>query len=221
MVITNKKVFNQEVKRLTILQAAKELFLEKKYSAITMDMIAKRSGITKKTLYSYFPSKLALFIHVFDEYLQQLHQQLAKGTKKDLPADELIMTLFDILFKFTRKNEKFMRLYWTLDSEEFDGLIPEELIDRIKVWTKAVFDEMIKVMDKAHAAGLLCKKYEPMIIIHLLSAMNKGIFIHTNKENRFNIAQVDTDEMYRLVYDMLRTGLFSKDSKEAEARKTA
>jgi len=216
MAITSKKVFNQEVKRLTILQAAKELFLEKKYSAITMDMIAKQAGITKKTLYSYFPSKLALFIHVFDEYLQQLYQQFARGTKKNLPADELILSLFDILFKFTRKNEKFMRLYWTLDSDEFDGLIPEELIDRIKVWTKAVFDEMIKVMDKAYAAGLLRKDYDPMMIIHLLSAMNKGIFIHTNKENRFNIAQVDTDGMYRIVYEMLKAGLFSRDFKEAE-----
>lgn len=208
MVIKSKKVFNQEVKRLTILQAAKELFLDKKYSSITMDVIAERAGITKRTLYSYFPSKLALFIHLFDEHLQQLHQQLAKTTKKAMPGDELILAVFETLYRFTRKNEKFMRLYWTLDSEEFDGLIPEELMDRIKIWTNAIHDEMIKVMEKAQEEGFIQKGYDSMMIIHLLSALNKGIFIHTNKENRFNIANVETDDIYRIVYSIINKGLF-------------
>ncbi|HQH99891.1 MAG TPA: TetR/AcrR family transcriptional regulator [Deltaproteobacteria bacterium] len=216
MALTSKKVFNQEVKRLTILQAAKELFLEKKYSAITMDMIAHRAEITKKTLYSYFPSKLALFIHVFDEYLQQLHKQLAKGAKKKLPSDELILSLVDILYKFTKENERFMRLYWTLDSDEFDGLIPEELMNRIKVWTKAIHEEMIRIMDRAHKEGLLHDEYDTMLIIHLFSAMNKGIFVHTNKENKFNIANVDTDRLYMIVTRMLGSVLFKRPVKSLE-----
>ena len=59
-----KKEFNKELKRLTILNAAKKLFIEKKYNTITVDEIAKIAGITKRTLYLYYPSKLALFIHV-------------------------------------------------------------------------------------------------------------------------------------------------------------
>ncbi len=214
MVMISKKKFNQEVKRLTILQAAKELFIDKRYSTITMDEIAARAKITKRTLYVYFPSKLALYIHVFDEYLQSLYQQLVKGGKQDLPRNELIVSLFNILYEFTKKNEKFMRLYWTLDSEEFDGLIPEELMERVKVWTKAIIDESLNVLNKAKENGYLISEYDPGVIIHLLSAMNKGIFIHTNKENKFSIANINPDELYEVFVYLLNCGLFKKAEKE-------
>ena len=204
----SKKKFNQEVKRLTILQAAKELFIDKRYSTITMDEIAARAKTTKRTVYVYFPSKLALYIHVFDEYLQTLYQELVKGAKQDLPTNELIVSLFSILYQFTKRNDKFMRLYWTLDSAEFDGLIPEELGQRIKVWTNAMFDEMLKVLRRGQEEGNLISDYDPRLVSHLLSAMNKGIFIHTNKESKFNIPSVDPDDLYRIIAYLLNIGLF-------------
>lgn len=210
MAIANKKILKQEMKRITIIQAAKELFLEQRYSSITMDVIAQRAGITKRTLYAYFPSKLALFIHVFDEYLQLLHQELVKGAKQPLPADESIISLFTILFEFTKANERFMRLYWTLDSNEFDGLIPEELMSRVRIWTKAIADEAKAVMERANAEGVLAEGFHPDLVIHLMSAMNKGIFIHTNKENKFEIANVDPDKLYRIVINILSRELFKK-----------
>jgi AcrR family transcriptional regulator len=214
MVMISKKKFNQEVKRLTILQAAKELFVEKRYSTITMDEIAAHAKTTKRTVYVYFPSKLALYIHVFDEYLQSLYQELVRGAKQDLPSNELIVSLFNILYQFTKRNEKFMRLYWTLDSAEFDGVIPEELEQRIKVWTNAMFDEMLKVLSTGQKDGELVTNYDPRLVSHLLSAMNKGIFIHTNKESKFNIASVDPDELYEIIAYLLNVGLFGKKEKK-------
>lgn len=208
MEISNKKILKQEMKRITIIQAAKELFLEQRYSSITMDVIAKRAGITKRTLYAYFPSKLALFIHLFDEYLQHLLQQVTRSAKQDLPTKELIVSLFTALFEFTRTNEKFMRLYWTLDSNEFDGLIPEELLSRIRIWTKALFDESRTVMEKAKSEGILSPELSTELVIHLMSAMNKGIFIHTSKENKFEIANVDPDKLFQVAKETLTRGLF-------------
>ena len=205
--MTGKKGFKRELKQLNIRQAAKSLFLENKYSSITMDEIAKQAGITKKTLYLYFPSKLALFIHVFDEHLQELHQQFCREARKNLSVVELITSMFEILYTYTKKNEKFMRLYWALDSEEFDGVIPEELLLRIKIWTKAMSEEVSNVIEKGQQEGIImdCK---PELIMHLMSAFNKGIFIHTNKENRFSIANIDPDDLYRMVINIVNNGLF-------------
>jgi AcrR family transcriptional regulator len=204
-----KKEFNKELKRLTILNAAKKLFIEKKYNTITVDEIAKIAGITKRTLYLYYPSKLALFIHVFDKHLQDLHQQLAKGTKQDLPIKELIISLIQILHRFTKKNEKFMRLFWTLDSDEFNGNIPEELLRRITVWTRAMFEDLIKIVELGQREGVIVD-YNPELLIHLLSALNKGIFIHTNKESRFSIADIDPDSLYEIAVNLLSAGLFKQ-----------
>ncbi|WP_181008431.1 TetR/AcrR family transcriptional regulator [Sphingomonas montanisoli] len=45
----------------TILQAARELFLEHGYSGATTDMIQGRAAVSKSTLYSHFPTKEVLF----------------------------------------------------------------------------------------------------------------------------------------------------------------
>jgi AcrR family transcriptional regulator len=52
-----------------IVQAALDLFVEKGFSSTKMDEIAKRAGVTKGTLYLYFPSKEDLFRAVVGEMM--------------------------------------------------------------------------------------------------------------------------------------------------------
>ena len=49
-----------------ILQVAYKFFIEKGYKNTTMDEIAQELGISKKTLYKYFPGKLELLAAAFD-----------------------------------------------------------------------------------------------------------------------------------------------------------
>lgn len=46
------------------LQGAREVFLAEGFDAANMDHVAKASGVSKATLYSYFPDKESLFIVV-------------------------------------------------------------------------------------------------------------------------------------------------------------
>ncbi|WP_119307918.1 TetR/AcrR family transcriptional regulator [Cohaesibacter haloalkalitolerans] len=58
------------LKKTTILGAAEQLFLGLGYMGTTMDAVADEAGVTKQTVYRYFPSKVALFsalIGHFDE----------------------------------------------------------------------------------------------------------------------------------------------------------
>ncbi len=48
-------------KRSAIVEAATTLFLKAGYGAVSMDAIAARAGVSKRTVYSYFPGKEALF----------------------------------------------------------------------------------------------------------------------------------------------------------------
>lgn len=50
-----------EEKRLQILGAAMELFMEQRYEGTSMDMVAERAGVSKQTVYSHFNSKEDLF----------------------------------------------------------------------------------------------------------------------------------------------------------------
>jgi len=44
--------------------AARRLFLDQGFTATSMDAVAREAGVSKATLYSYFPSKDALFAHL-------------------------------------------------------------------------------------------------------------------------------------------------------------
>jgi AcrR family transcriptional regulator len=52
-----------------IVEAALDLFVEKGFAATKMDEIAKRAGVTKGTVYLYFPSKEDLFRAVVEEMM--------------------------------------------------------------------------------------------------------------------------------------------------------
>jgi AcrR family transcriptional regulator len=45
----------------TVTRAACQLFFDQGFSATSMDAVAKAAGVSKATLYAYFPSKEALF----------------------------------------------------------------------------------------------------------------------------------------------------------------
>jgi len=47
--------------REAILFAGKDVFLEEGFDGASMDRIAERAGVTKRTVYAHFPSKHALF----------------------------------------------------------------------------------------------------------------------------------------------------------------
>lgn len=55
-------------KRAAIVAAAAELFLHSGYGAVSMDAIAAEAGVSKRTVYSYFPGKDALFAAVMTQH---------------------------------------------------------------------------------------------------------------------------------------------------------
>ncbi|MBD0273866.1 MAG: TetR/AcrR family transcriptional regulator [Acetobacteraceae bacterium] len=50
-----------------ILDAAGELFLAQGFAAVSMDAVARQAGVSKATLYAYFPGKDALFAAIVAE----------------------------------------------------------------------------------------------------------------------------------------------------------
>jgi len=60
----SKSQQNAELKQASIVQAALDLFLEQGYGATSMDSVASQAGVTKQTVYRYYPSKEELFTAV-------------------------------------------------------------------------------------------------------------------------------------------------------------
>lgn len=62
----------QAAKREQIALAASKLFLTSGYSATSMDAVTAEAGVSKQTLYAYFPTKVDLLTTIVAEQLAQL-----------------------------------------------------------------------------------------------------------------------------------------------------
>ncbi|MEU2022395.1 TetR/AcrR family transcriptional regulator [Streptomyces sp. NPDC016469] len=58
-----------ESSRRAILQAALDLCTERGYGRVTVEAIAARAGVSKKTIYRWWPSKSAVLLEAFTEML--------------------------------------------------------------------------------------------------------------------------------------------------------
>jgi len=62
-----KSLQNAEQKQVSIVQAALSLFLDQGFAATSMDAVASLAGVTKQTVYRYYPSKEELFTAVMEK----------------------------------------------------------------------------------------------------------------------------------------------------------
>lgn len=80
-------------KEQKILEAATEIFLKHGFSAATTDMIQKKAGVSKATLYALFSNKEVLFGAVIEKQCSQMQSFLHS---LDLHAPKVEKTLKDI-----------------------------------------------------------------------------------------------------------------------------
>jgi TetR/AcrR family transcriptional repressor of mexJK operon len=80
--------------RAAVLEAAKTLFLEKGYAGTTMEDIADRAGIARRTVYNNYPDKEMLFRQIVadvlayaERFARSIPAELSDGlTARELPA---------------------------------------------------------------------------------------------------------------------------------------
>ncbi len=84
-------------RRLDVLNAALDVFFEKGFAAARMDEIAKRAGVSKGTVYLYFPSKEALFEAQITAIAQPRAMQIEQILSTAKTAKEGLQTFLQLL----------------------------------------------------------------------------------------------------------------------------
>jgi len=88
-----------------VLEAATEQFIEHGFARASVEAIAKQSGVSKVTIYSYFPTKEALFEATVDGYTDVVFDSLPPGTL-DPNNPETTLTMIGTSFlRLTRSDD--------------------------------------------------------------------------------------------------------------------
>ncbi len=75
---------------LRIIEAAKQVFIEKGFDGARMQEIADLAGINKAMLHYYFRSKDKLFFTIFDDIFSRFMPAVQKGFASDMSVEEKI-----------------------------------------------------------------------------------------------------------------------------------
>jgi TetR/AcrR family transcriptional regulator, mexJK operon transcriptional repressor len=83
-----------------VIEGARSVFMREGYEGASVDVIARDAGVSKATLYSYFPDKQHLFLAVLEtECAQQAEVEFLADTG-DLTVDETLHVICKTLITF-------------------------------------------------------------------------------------------------------------------------
>lgn len=109
--------------RLQLIQAAKDVFVHKGFDETTMIDIAVASGLSRRTLYGYFDSKVEIYQAVINYETDKIIEQLTEIAEQNIPVKQKIVEFvfgrFRVLKDMVDRNgtlrSAFFRNSWGLE----------------------------------------------------------------------------------------------------------
>ena len=132
------------MKQEQILKAAKELFTKYGFKKVSMDEIASETGVTKKTVYSYFSSKEELLKDVIKEELQNIRKIIDKAEKQSNDFFVNIQSVICSVIRYKNESDFFKMLI-----KEFEMFNNEKLKDNLKIIDSEIKDYIKSKVEKA------------------------------------------------------------------------
>lgn len=124
MIRVDKKQKKSEATKQNILQAAKQLFAQKGFHAVTMREIAKKSGCSHTAIYVYFKDKEALLEQISIPPLERLYDQLVQLQGREMDSLKLLQTTCKYFVEFGIQNRTMYTLYATSQAGRVDVTEP-------------------------------------------------------------------------------------------------
>jgi len=97
-----------------IVRCATRLFAQKGYNGVSVREIVEAAGITKPTLYYYYPSKEMLFERIILDSLEELRGQLESVAKQPGPISGRLLEICRVHFEFAQRNAEHCQLVHNL-----------------------------------------------------------------------------------------------------------
>lgn len=128
-----KRKKEKESKRNNILKAARKLFFDKGFKAVTVDSIAAKAAVSKGSIYLYFDSKEEIYAQVLVADNIERHKELLEFNAKEAPAEDLLFEYAQhYVDNFLNDKELFRILMTFMLQTEQMNLTPQQNAELIR-----------------------------------------------------------------------------------------
>jgi len=160
-----------EQKHLDILAAAKAEFLERGFDNVSMDAIAGRASVSKRTVYNHFASKDALFEAITEQLIDRVKGGLRVDYDPSIPLDEQLRTIAGLQVRLSGDEDMLRTARMLLAGMLSTPDSCSEALQRAK-WAKEPLTDWIRAA-QADDKLIDC---DPDINAHLFRSMLDGMF---------------------------------------------
>ncbi|MGV8057060.1 MAG: TetR/AcrR family transcriptional regulator [Smithellaceae bacterium] len=116
----------KENRRNAILKAARKLFFEKGFRAVTVDKIAANAEISKGTIYLYFNSKEEIYVQILIADNIEFHTRVSNVFQKDVSASELLLEFGKLYVDFFLYDKELFRIFMAFMIRADQTILTEE-----------------------------------------------------------------------------------------------
>lgn len=136
----------RSARRMQLLDAASEIFVERGYHSAGMDEIAVHAGVSKPVLYQHFPSKLELYLAVVDSHAEKLVSDVNTALLTTTDNRKRVRAAVQAFFDFIDQDNSGYRLIFSSD------VMDPTVIRRVEGATEACVDAVYGLV--MHDSGL-------------------------------------------------------------------
>ncbi len=157
-----------EDKRERIVREAVHEFAENGYQRASLNLIVRRVGIAKGSVYQYFENKEALFLHVFDRFTQHVKKIVKENTTAH-PDKDFFGNVRQILWAGIQFIDIYPEYFQIYQKVLFTPDVPcrERLLGQIRLFSVEYFEPLCKAAQKT---GELRGDISSKLIVFLLDS---------------------------------------------------
>ena len=187
--------------RLKIIEVAKELFATHNFLKTTMDTIAQKAQMSRRTIYMHFQSKEDILHYVIDDEAKRIIKNLEGIKTSNMSADRKlrlhILTRFNVIHNLVTRN-RYIRYEFIFNQLQLE--------QRRKAVDVAEHNILCDIINQGKAEGVLhCTNTEDFArtIIRMLKSLEQPFIIRNNRARTYG--------MLKEYVDMLFYGILSKN----------
>lgn len=200
-----------DVKKNEIIDGMERALLSKSYDRLTIDDVAKEAEYSKKTIYSYFKSKMEIYLELLIRKFDLLYKKLSNAiSSSEIRGLEKIKILGKAYDQFAREYPEYMQAMINFDTKQSSENVEErELNERFNKETEKSFLLLEEAVKEAIEDKEIPEKTDVVGAAIVLWSQINGFVTLSDKKGEYiqNNYKKSIDELFDLNIEMMMHSL--------------
>ena len=193
---------SENIDERRIIEAATNRFMDTGFNKVTMDEIASDVGMSKKTVYKFFPSKETLLKVVVSVHTRNIEREVHEIVHSSGPIDEKLIALLTIVGKVVRK----MSRPFMADVQRFAPTLWKE----IEIFRRErILSQLLQIFKQAKKEGSFREDVDPDLFFLVMMTTIQGIM----NPQVLSQQSFSAEAAFRGIFKILYSGVLTDDAR--------